>query len=455
MKTLLCLIIYLLSLTALLSQCFVQLSGGNVHSIGIKSDGTAWAWGNNFVGQLGNGTTVNSNSPVQMGNESNWTQISVGNSHNIALKNDGTLWAWGANNYGQLGDGTTINKLVPTKIGTDSDWKFIAASLLGCNLAIKTNGTLWAWGLNQYGQLGDGTTINRHTPTQIGTDSDWVTVATGYYHCMSIKSNGTLWAWGLNGGAFGDGTITNQYLPTKIGTETNWKIVKAGFGNTLAIKTDGTLWAWGDNSGGKLGVITSISSIPNKVNNDTNWANLSLGNDHSAALKTDGTLWTWGYDGLGAVGHSITANITTPKELVSLVKWQHLAAGGRHTMAIKEDGSLWVWGINESGQLGDFTNTTRYIPYNPYSCKQVGIDEISREKNQLLVYPNPTTDFLYFEEQLKHDFTTYSITDIAGRVIQEGKISSNSIQVSQVARGIYILSLKGKSASVSGKFIKE
>lgn len=455
MKTLLFNIASFLCLNSLLSQCFVQLVGGQVHSAGIKSDGTAWAWGHNGLGQLGNGTIINSNSPVQIGNESTWKQISVGNGHSIALKNDGTLWTWGANNYGQLGDGTFINKLVPTKIGTDSDWKFIATGLLGCNLAIKTNGTLWAWGLNQYGQLGDGTTINQPTPAQIGTDSNWAIIAAGYYHCMAIKSNGTLWAWGLNGGAFGDGTTTNQYLPTKIGTEANWKIVKAGFGNTLAIKTDGTLWAWGNNSSGKLGVITTISSIPNKVNNDTNWVSLSLGDDHSAALKSDGTLWTWGYDGLGAVGHSLTANITTPKELVSLVKWQYLATGGRHTMAIKEDGSLWVWGTNESGQLGDFTNTTRYFPFNPYSCKQVGIDEFNREKNQLLIYPNPTSDFLYFEEQLSSDFTTFSITDIAGRVIQEGKISSNSIQVSLLARGIYILSVKGKNASVTGKFIKE
>src|SRR3989338_4891709 len=214
--------------------------------------GTVWTWGSNVYGQLGDGTTTDRYSPVQIGTGTNWSSVSAGYYHTIAIKTDGTLWAWGDNSFGQLGDGTTIDKSSPTQIGTGTNWASVSAGYLH-TIATKTDGTLWAWGYNYYGQLGDGTTIDKYSPTQIGTENNWSSVS-AYFHTVGIKTDGTLWAWGWNGGGqLGDGTTIDKSSPIQIGTGTNWASVSAGDLHTIAIKTDGTLWAWGWNGYGQLG----------------------------------------------------------------------------------------------------------------------------------------------------------------------------------------------------------
>src|SRR3989344_6242212 len=231
-----------------------QISARYKHTIAIKSDGTLWAWGYNLYGQLGDGTTSQRNSPVQIGTDNNRVSISAGGYHTIAIKSDGTLWAWGSNDSGQLGDGTYNNKTTPTQITTvAANWVSISTGGLH-TLAIKSDGTLWAWGYNSGGQLGDGTATQRNSPVQIGTGNNWTSIAAGYYHTIAIKSDGTLWAWGYNGyGQLGDGTMVNKSSPAQIGTDNNWASIEAGGYHTLAIKSDGTLWAWGDNGYGQLG----------------------------------------------------------------------------------------------------------------------------------------------------------------------------------------------------------
>src|SRR5690349_12371564 len=199
------------------AQCWKMTSAGINHTIAIKNDGTLWAWGFNGSGQLGNGASGDyKTEPIQIGTASNWETVSAGANTSLAIKTDGTLWAWGDNFWGQVGDGTFGNqKTVPTKIGTATNWKSIAAGMM-FSLAIKTDGTLWTWGSNTDGQLGH--TASPFTPQQVGTATNWKSVSGGAFHTVAVKTDGTLWAWGGNtNGQLGDGTTNSQSVPKQIG----------------------------------------------------------------------------------------------------------------------------------------------------------------------------------------------------------------------------------------------
>ena len=336
------------------------IAAGQNHSAAIKSDGTLWAWGNNGSGQLGDNTTTSHSTPEQIGLATNWATLAAGRTGDftVALKSDGTLWAWGYNYYGQLGDGSTTTKYVPVRIGVDSDWAAIAAGEYH-TVAIKSDGTLWAWGYNNYGQLGDGTTIQRTTPEIIGTDSDWVAVSAGNSHTIALKSDGTLWAWGYNyNGQLGDGTVVDKHAPVLIGS--GWSAVAAGGFHTLALKTDRTLWVWGYNGYGQLGNNGgSDQYAPISIATGTTWAAIAGGNAHSLAVKSDGTLWAWGSNTNGQIGDGSTNNKYQPFQIGTDTNWAVVAAGGAHSLALKADGTLWAWGYNGYGQLGDNTTTQR------------------------------------------------------------------------------------------------
>ena len=351
---------------------------GSNYTVVLKTDGTLWAWGYNYYGQLGDGTNgsgTNKNTPVQVGTANDWISVTAGDHHTLAIKTDGTLWAWGANSNGQLGDGTNADKNTPVQVGTANDWASVSADGYH-TIAIKTDGTLWAWGYNDYGQLGDGTNgsgTNKNTPVQIGTDNDWSSVSAGNLFTSAIKTDGTLWAWGANSnGQLGDGTNgsgTNKNTPVQVGTANDWASVSAGNIFTSAIKTDGTLWAWGANSNGQLGDGTNGSSTnkntPVQVGTANDWSSVSAGGFHTIAVKTDGTLWAWGANSNGQLGDGTNGsgtNKNTPVQVGTANDWASVSVGGNHTIAVKTDGTLWAWGYNYDGQLGDGTNTARNIP---------------------------------------------------------------------------------------------
>jgi YD repeat-containing protein len=158
--------------------------------VAVKTDGTLWAWGYNGFGELGDGTTTQRVTPVQVGTDTRWASVAAGQWHTVAVKTDGTLWAWGNNSYGQLGDGTTTQRHAPVQVGIDTNWASVAGSVAagyGHTVATKTDGTLWAWGYNASGQLGNGTTTQRVTPMQVGTDTHWASVAAGFYHTIGLR----------------------------------------------------------------------------------------------------------------------------------------------------------------------------------------------------------------------------------------------------------------------------
>jgi alpha-tubulin suppressor-like RCC1 family protein len=274
-----------------------------------------------------------------------WQTVSAGRDHTIAIKPNGTLWAWGYNGNGQLGDGTKVEKTAPVQIGVDSNWKTVSAGS-NSSLAIKTDGTLWAWGDNLFGQLGDGTYANvRLVPTRIGTDSNWKLISEGSEFSLAIKTDGTLWAWGDN--TFGQ--LGNQAIfaitPRQVGVGSNWAAISAGDFHTVAIKTDGTLWAWGFNSYGQLGDATTTSKpTPTKIGSDTNWQSIDCGSEFSLAIKTNGTLWAWGSNYFGKLGTGTFDDKNVPTQIGTSNNWKSISAGYYNAIAIKTDGTLWGWG---------------------------------------------------------------------------------------------------------------
>jgi alpha-tubulin suppressor-like RCC1 family protein len=296
-----------------------------------------------------------------------------GYGHNLIIKPDGSLWVFGANTNGQLGlgdSGSTTHRYTAERVGTDT-WIAVAAggnsaSAAGYSLGIKSDGTLWGWGINTSGQLGLGNTTSPiTTPTQVGVDTNWQRVVGGYGHTLALKTNGTLWAWGLNSaGQCGLGNTTSPVtIPTQVVSDT-WRTIAAGGAHSLAIRTDGTLWGWGANNTGQLGRGDTVTpqTTPIQIGSDI-WTAIAAGNysigtsAHSVGIKNDGTLWSWGYNlssynqlGLGAIG---TTNVLTPTQVVTPTgTWLSVSAALATTMAFRSDGTFWDCGQNISGDLG-------------------------------------------------------------------------------------------------------
>ena len=329
-----------------------------------------WAWGRSNWGQLGDNNYVSKSSPVQtVAGGTNWKQVSGGLSYTAAIKTDGTLWLWGNNGDGGLGDNTVTHRSSPVQtVAGGTNWKQV-----GCGsshtAAIKTDGTLWTWGNNYYGQLGNNTVNRVSSPIQtVSGGTNWKQVSSGYYHTAAIKTDGTLWSWGGNSyGVLGDNTVIHRSSPVQtVAGGTNWKQIDCGSDHTAAIKTDGTLWTWGNNYYGELGdnTITHRSSPVQTVSSGTNWKQVGCGFYHTAAIKTDGTLWLWGHNLNGQLGDNTVIHGSSPVQTVSGgTNWKQVGCGGYyHTAAIKTDGTLWLWGRNTYGELGDNTRTHRSSP---------------------------------------------------------------------------------------------
>ena len=331
---------------------------------------TLWGWGvnNTTFPALGDGTTINRSSPVQIGALADWSNIACSFIHSLAIKTDGSLWAWGRNLYsGNLGDGTTINRSSPVQIGGLTDWRFASGGRFHSH-AIKTNGTLWAWGGSNFylnpGLLGDGTTIGKSSPIQIGALTDWAIIGVAREHTLAVKTDGTLWAWGDNGkGRLGLGDINDRSSPVQVGSLTDWVSIAGDRASSLAIKTDGSLWSWGSPSFGQLGDGTTINrSSPVQIGALTDWAKIAGGYFHSLAVKTDGTLWAWGKGTEGRLGDGTFITRSSPVQIGATTDWSDVSAGEFHSLAIKTDGTIWAWGRNFYGELGDGTNIRRNSP---------------------------------------------------------------------------------------------
>jgi alpha-tubulin suppressor-like RCC1 family protein len=265
------------------------ISGTRIGAIGaIKTGGTLWTWGANTNGALGLGDTTNRSSPVQVGALTTWSKISC-NNHMLAIKTDGTLWAWGLNNKGQLGLGDVTARSSPVQVGALTDWAQVAAGS-DFSLAVKTDGTLWSWGEGGQGQLASSGIADRSSPVQVGILTNWQYLAElpgSGTSALAVKTNGTLWAWGSNSsGQLGTSDTTNYSSPVQVGALTTWGPIVSIDLTSVALKTDGTIWAWGSNTNGSIGDGTTTNkSSPVQIGADVDWTYISTGSATTIGLK--------------------------------------------------------------------------------------------------------------------------------------------------------------------------
>jgi alpha-tubulin suppressor-like RCC1 family protein len=320
--------------------------------------GNLWIWGWNGYGQLGinvSGFFSSSHrcTPVTtFAGGSNWKQVAYGGTYvTAAIKTDGTLWNWGQNSWGGLGINSSGNVICTpvTTFAGGTNWKSVGCSEVNV-AAIKTDGTLWTWGFNYYGNIGDNTiTARRITPvTTFAGGTNWKQVAGGYAHFAAIKTDGTLWVWGYNNnGQLGINDTTNRCTPvTTFAGGTNWKQVSAARFHTEAIKTDGTLWTWGYNNNGQLGIndTTNRATPVTTFAGGTNWKQVACSEESiTAAIKTDGTLWTWGnnaygyLDPGGALGvNDIAIRCTPVTTFAGGTNWKQVSCSGRGNVSAIE-----------------------------------------------------------------------------------------------------------------------
>ncbi|MCD6309846.1 MAG: RCC1 repeat- and reductase domain-containing protein [Candidatus Eremiobacteraeota bacterium] len=355
----------------------VSISCGFYHNLVLCDDGTVQAWGRNNTGQLGNGANISPDNPVQVLNLRDVIAVSGGGLYSLALRGDGTVWAWGANNTGQLGNGTHDDSNVPVRVSNLND--VIAVSAGGSyafateshSLALRKDGTIWAWGWNGDGQLGDGTKISRNIPVRVLNLDNVIAISAGGSHSLALREDGTVWAWGANvQGQLGNGTYINSDTPVQVSNLDDVIAISAGIWHSLALREDGTVWAWGWNGDEQLGdgeggdaKFDDKKNIPVPVLNLNDVIGIATGKSHSLALCKDGTIWAWGWNGRGQLGNGTNEESSNiPGRVLNLDNVIAISGGIGHSLALCNDGTVWAWGANNFGEIGDGTLVDKNIP---------------------------------------------------------------------------------------------
>ena len=344
-----------------------MVAAGNAHTVALKSDGTLAAWGWNAEGELGDGTNTQRHSPVVVSGLSGVMSVSAGAMHTVGLKTDGTVVAWGWNNLGELGDGTTINQLSPVAVLGLSGVVAVAAGGSEYSLALKSDGTVWAWGDNRNGLLGNGNLTKSLVPVAVPGLAGIVAVAAGGNHAAALKADGTVLVWGWNFyGQLGDGTVITRSTPVIVPGLSGVVSVSAGSVHTVALKSDGTVVTWGYNGNGQLGDGTTTNrSTPAAVSGLSGVVAVAAGDGQTVALKSDGTIVVWGVTSAVSIyGTGVATQNNRPVAISGLTGVTSIAAGkaNNFTLALKSDGTIVAWGNNNYGQLGDGTTTQQLSP---------------------------------------------------------------------------------------------
>ena len=365
-----------------LTKCGVMdptLVAGNGHSLASDSFGRIWVFGENEYGQLGTGNTINIDSPAQILTQyvSEVIDVSGNGDHSLALLKDGTVLAWGYNIRGQLGDGTNENQDSPTPVsGVLSNVTAIAAGKFH-SLALRGDGSVWTWGYNWSGQLGDGTQIDSNIPVKtMRLPSNIIAISAGKGHSLALTKQGDVWGWGQNSyGQLGSGDLNTQVIPVQAHkTLSNIIAIEAGSIHSMALDADGGVWTWGRNFYGELGDGGSEGGyMPCKLQSLPPIKVIAAGDYFSMALGRDGTLWAWGDNEFGQLGDETTVNKTSPVQVLGVGKVAAMACGNKHALILCSDGALKSLGKNEFGQLG-IGSMDEDAHETPESVQSVGED---------------------------------------------------------------------------------
>jgi alpha-tubulin suppressor-like RCC1 family protein len=348
---------------------FAVMDQGLSYGCGLTTAGTAYCWGANAEGKLGDGTTTQRTAPTAVAGGLTFTDITAGGQHSCALDPDGLAYCWGSNAYGQLGDGSTTDRLTPVAVVGGLSYSAIAAGEQFTCAVQASTGLLYCWGRNTYGQLGDGTTTDRATLGPVegveGLVFGSVSAAIGQHAC-AVTTDGDGYCWGRNtNGQLGDGTSTNQLTPVAISGGLTFSMISATANeHTCGVTTGGQAWCWGWNNYGEVGDGTTTKRLaPVAVSGGLTFATVSGGaNGFTCGLTTAGAGYCWGLNNVGQLGDGTTTARLTPVAVAGGLTFLQLSAGFAHVSAVATGGTGYAWGANTQGQLGDGTTTNRNVP---------------------------------------------------------------------------------------------
>lgn len=362
---------------------WAAVSAGGLHSIGIQSDGSLWGWGNAVFGQVGKPCASAAQCdqiehlPVHVGTRTDWSAVSAGEEHSVALASDGTVWTWGGTGVGEIGRACAdyACQSVPGVVGQDSDWVAISAGGRS-TFALKSDGSLWTWGSKNTcaSNCGSDPADYNQVPARVDAANDWALVAAGGQHVLAVKKDGSLWAWGRNdAGQLGNGNRDPDLLtrgtavPGRVGTDTDWVAVAAGASHSLGLKADGTLWYWGTYDFFNSPSL-QFALAPTRLGAERDWKIIAAGSRFGLAIKTDGSLWAWGNPFAGALGNGcgtcdgasqmVPARIGMDSDWVAISgdrtdSFGDLDAHALGLRAVTASGrTAWAWGLNRTCQLG-------------------------------------------------------------------------------------------------------
>ena len=335
---------------------WASVSVGHTHTCAVRQDGTAWCWGNNAYGQLGDATIVNRTTPVQAGSDADWVALSAGKSFTCGRRTDQSVWCWGLGTSGQLGDGLGASSSLPVQEASASAWTSLSVGEAHA-CGVRADGTGWCWGNNGSGRLGTVVGTDTLAPGQVtaGT-APWTALAAGGSHTCGVQSDLTLWCWGANSlGQLGDGTTTLSRTPVQVGeVGVFWTMVSAGQNHSCALDADGARWCWGSSTYREPGNMGALSYVnrPNLALGGEAWVTLTAGNQHTCAVRVDGTVWCWGRDHEGQQGIGEHLGWATPVAFAGTYS-DVATSPASHTCGRRSDGSVWCWGLGNVGQVGD------------------------------------------------------------------------------------------------------
>ncbi|MBU4214033.1 MAG: S-layer homology domain-containing protein, partial [Actinobacteria bacterium] len=345
------------------ARTVVQLTSGSSHTLALAGDGTAWAWGANRLGELGDLTNTDRLLAVQVSGITQIVQVAAGSSFSIALSEDGSLWSWGYQGDGALGDGATSGyRSTPERISGLPSITQVAAGP-GHALALDSDGAVWSWG-----RINPFVNTVTATPEKVSGLPRVVQVTAGGGFSLALAADGTVWAWGDNGsGNLGDGTTSSTGTPVEVPGLTGITQVAAGGSHSLALGGDKTVWAWGSNSFGQLGYGSSSSQrTPVRASGLTGVVQVAAGSQYSLALTQDGGVWAWGYNYYGALGDGTVTNRSTPERLSGPTGVTQLVATSSSyssfALSLTGEPGAWAWGRGSDGQLGDGGSSGRLSP---------------------------------------------------------------------------------------------
>jgi len=440
------------------AQSWTRLSCGGEFSLGIRADGSLWAWGYNGNGQLGNSDTnvVVAPLPLRIKSDNSWKDVSAGGFHSLGIKKNGTIWSWGSGGNGQVGNGmANYVNATPAQIGSDTDWAGISAGTT-TSYALKKSGILYAWGDNTYGQLGDSDTVNALAPVLVHTARRFKQVSAGGVSAAALGVDGTLWTWGYGGdGQLGNNDTLNVPVPRQVGADTDWVYLSSGLEFSIAQKRNGTIWSWGVNNSGQCGQGDTITpvAVPTQVGKSNNWKTVACGSVFAFGIQKNGSLYGWGDNYFGELGINSTTQQLAPVRVGTDSTWTFVAGPvgallgpylyGYHSLGIKKDYTgFCATGWNNTSQLGN--NDTAQL--DVFDCTMgiiTGIQAAVQNQPDIAVFPNPSSGIFTVRYSNPNGLDSkIDMINQTGQAVYPGVMNnteSADFDVSGYPKGIYFI----------------